>query len=316
MRSSAPVRPSCLLAALVVAIPAASAAMDVRLTPELTAGGGWANAIYIGDIEGEGWQSHVTPGLAVDLSTGPVVKILSAYRFTWSRYAGDRSSLFHDGEITVRTRLGRSVDLDIRGAVDSVSFEDAAGTLAGDATTPPATTSTGLDGGPLLRWRVSERTTTEAALDAGQRTSDLEDASASSVREDYLHGTLAVRHRFASDFEAAVRYRHVRNHSDESLWSYDGDGGQLSVGWAPWGGLLVRGWAGLQWNRFDERRDRYAWAGLGASLPVAPGTTAELAWSFGENEVTESRADADWSGVAGTRHLLWSGLRVELPWWL
>ena len=308
-----------LLAPLVLAIAAATpatagAAVHARLTPELTAGGGWGSAIYIGDEAGAGWQTHLTPGVGFDLSTGPVVKLLSAYRFTWSRYAHDRSSLFHDAEATVRVRLGRDVDLELAGAFDSIDFEDATGTLAGDATTPPSVRSTDVDAGPVLRWRATDRTTAEAALAAGVRESDLGDGS--EVEEDYQRATLGLTHRFSPWVQASLRYRHVRNRSDDSLWSYDGDGGQLSLGWATWGDLVVQGYAGIQWNRFDRRTDRYIWLGAGATLPVARGTTAEIAWSYGDNAVVADETGGGWSGLEGDRHLLWSGVRVELPWWL
>ena len=316
MSSWAPVRPLAPLALALLAAAPATAAGDVhaRVTPELTAGGGWGSAIYIGDELDAGWQTHVTPGVGFDLSTGPVVKILSAYRFTWSRYAHDRSSLFHDAEATVRIRLGRAFDLDLGGSLDSIDFEDATGTLAGDATTPPSVQSTGLDAGPTLRWRASPRTTAEAGLAAGVRRSDVSDGS--EVAEDYQRASIAVIHAFSPRVQGALRLRHVRNRSDDSFWSYDGDGGQLSLAWAAWGDLLLQSYAGIQWNRFDQRTDRYAWLGAGATLPVARGTTAELAWSWGENAVVDDETDGGFGSLVGDRHVLWSGVRVELPWWL
>ncbi len=289
--------------------------MQARLTPELAVGGGWASALLVGS-DFPHWQTHVAPGVAFDLSTGPVVKILSSYRLTWSRYGPDASSLLHDGALNLRLRLSRQVDLDLRASVEQVDFEDISGSASGDPSAPPTAASLAFDAGPVLRWRLSDRTTAEASLAAGKRANDLGDGA--SVEEDFQVGVLSLIHRFSGIFEAGVQYRRVRNRTTDALWDMDGDGGQVSLGIAPWGELVVRGYAGLQWSRFaaDERSDRYGYTGLGASLPVAPSTTAEIAWSYGANTVVDGGTEADRSTFEGTRQVVWSGLRMELPWWL
>lgn len=301
-----------LLLAILLAPVAAAADVQVRLTPEATAGGAWGSAIFIGDGDSAGFQSHITPGLAADVSFSPVLKVLSGYRFTWNRYENGGSSLFHDAGLTVRLRVSRAFDVDLVGAFDRVTLD---GLNPGDAARPPAITAMGVDGGPLVRWRLAERTTAEGAVVAGTRSNDLGDGQ--NVGEDWQQGTLALTHRFAPNVEASLRYRHLRSRADVSLWSYDGDGAQVQIAWVPAWELLLRAHAGGMLNRFDDRSDRYVYAGASASLPVAPSTTAELAWSYGNNTIVHA-ADVftSWPGIEGSRHMLWSGVRVELPWWL
>ena len=311
MRSCARVRRIRLLALLLAAAPLPAAAdVLVRLTPEVTAGGGWGSAIFVGDSGNGGWQSHVTPGLGVDVSFSPVVKLLSGYRYTWSRYGAGGGSQLHDAGLTLRLRLSRAIDVDLLGALDHATY---AGIETGDATTPPATSTLGLEAGPLLRWRLAPHTTAEAGLVAGARRNDV--GGGARVDESNQLGTLALVHRFSSFFEGSVRYRHERNRTAAALWSYDGDGAQVAAAWVPLGELLLRAQAGVAWNRFEARTDRYVWTGASASLPVAPSTTAEVSWTYGHNAVVDD-GGLQWEGIAGTRHVVWTGLRVELPWWL
>lgn len=303
-----------LLALLLLAPAVPAAAVEVRLTPELGAGGGYGSTLFIGSDFGGHAQAQISPGLAADLSTGPVLKILGKYRYTFARYFAESGAgaegQYHEVSLTVRSRFSRAFDLDFVANGDLVAFSEPISS-GGSSSGPLGTDSESGELGPLLRWRAATGTTFELSLLLDGRQSATEGAD--EIRERGGDLSALWLQRIAPWLDIGARYSHRTNRSSEPVFDYDGDGGTLFAATNPFGDLVLRGWLGLQWNRYEERVDRWSQLGVGLSQPLVEGTWLEASWSLADNRAIAG-VPATWA--EGSRSLTWLGLRAELPWWL
>lgn len=307
------------IALLFLAVPAFCAAtVQARLVPEVTAGAGWASDLFPGADFGAHGQTHFVPGVAADLSTGPVVKFLSRYRYTWSRYLRegmeDAGSRGHDAELTTRVRLGRGFDLDLLATYGSVDLDD---TFLVDQDLPEGVALRWFETGPLLRFQPDRHTRLEAG--GTYRGSELrfEDERGDWHPERAWTAFAGGSRRFGSRVETALRLQH------ESVASFDGydrdsAGGVAAVAVAPWRDLVARASVGVDQVRYPaypvagearRREDLRRIYGLSALHPLGEHLELEAsaAWT-----VTSSNLPF----VEGDRISCWLGIRGHLPTWL
>lgn len=310
---------------------AAGAAVQARVVPELTAGAGWADDTYPGAEFGAHGQTVFAPGLGFDVSTGPVVKLLSRYRYLLSSYLRDGAgndvvSEAHDAELTTRFRLGAGLDLDVP---VSVGYLDGTAPVKEDL--PAGVTLRWLEVGPLVRWRLDPVSRVEAgvALQLSELALERRDAGAGEEAWDerswsaFVGGSRRLRERV----EVALRYEHVAVASDHADGDHDQDRSSdavvAAVAVAPWRELVARGSAGVEHVRYPSypradgpeparpglREDLRQVFGVSASHPIGDHLDAELSLSWTTTSSNLSLAEGD-------RFSSWLGLRAELPYWL
>jgi hypothetical protein len=297
--------------------------VQARVVPEVSAGGGWASDLFPGAGFGAHGETVIAPGLGADLSTGPVVKLLSRYRYTLSRYlrdGDDAGSQGHDAGLTARLRLGGGVDLDVPLAAGFLSLDD---TAPVEEDLPAGVALRWIEGGPLLRVRAWEAGRLEAGalFRASELRFDRDDASWRPERE--WSAFAGASHRFGTRVESALRFEHAA--VDSGLGGHDrsSDDLLLAVAVAPWHDLVVRGSLSLEHvlypafavaddagARTSRRREDLRRAlGISLSHPLGEHVEAEasLAWTTTASNLRFA---------SGERLSTWLGLRAELPYWL
>lgn len=309
-----------LLALLVFAFPfSGQAAVQARLVPEVTAGGGWASDLFPGAGFGAHGQTSLAPGIGADLSTGPVVKVLSRYRYTLSRYlreGDDAGSDGHDLEVTPRVRLGPGFDLDLPIGVGDLALDE---TAPVDADLPAGVALRWLEFSPNLRRRIDAASRIEAGGSFRSSALRFDEERARWHGERAWSAFAGGSRRFGARLEAALRYEHTGVSS--TLRGYDRSSdalvGALAV--APWRDVVTRATVALDHVRYPgfavapdaerRREDLRRVYGLSAFHPVGEhvGLEASVSWTATSSNL---------AFASGDRLSTWLGVRAELPYWL
>jgi hypothetical protein len=307
------------LALLLLAAPwSGRAAVQARLVPEVTAGAGWASDLFPGADFGAHGQTLLVPGVGADLSTGPVVKFLSRYRYSLSRYfrqdGEDAGLRGHDAELTTRVRLGRGFDFDLLATYGSVELDD---TVLVDQDLPEGVALRWFETGPLLRFRPDRASRLEAGGIFRSSALRFEEAGDGWHGERAWTAFAGGSRRFGARVETALRLQHE---AVTSFGGYDrvGDGAVAAVAVVPWRELVARASVGVDHVRYSaypvagasrRREDLRRTYGLSTSHPLGEylDLEASAAWT-----ITTSNLPF----VEGDRISCWLGVRGQLPHWL
>ncbi len=322
------IRATPLFFALVGGV-AARADLELRLAPEVRAGGAFSTDLFLGAGFGPGAELIMAPSIKADASFHPRWKLRAEYDFAYAFAQVNGSSAYdHLAHLTLRHRLetpgGAPLWLEIAGKAGAERFSDV-GLPADQPVGRQITAYDMLAAAPQLRYVGASF---EAAFGYAFVFALSSESDRFFVHERSHRATALLSAALGQRLAGQGQYRFTYNDADRGELLYTSHELALSGHWQLLEWLSARLELGAQYSdflldrltgdtcNFDDpdtcdhykRRDLLLRAGATLALQLREGVSLEVAYGYAQNLSTEATVEAG-------RHLGYLGLRAEVePW--